>query len=458
MATSGVVGGSTIDVNSLVSQLVAAERKPLDDQLARAVSKNTLQVSATSALLGALSSFQSALNSLKTTNVFSGRSTTSTNKDVVTATAAANAAPGRYDIQVERLASSQQISSTAFAAGGTTVVGSGTLTLSLGETSFSINVADPANTLADIRYAINAAADNPGISAAIINAADGAHLVLTSTKTGAANEIQVTQTGTLAALEYTSDNQANYTQLRPAQDALATVAGYEVSSETNTLASVIDGVTLNLASALPGTTVSVEVGYDKAAAKDKINAFVTAYNSLRSMMTRLGGYDSTTKTGGPMLGDSILSSIDAEIRRTLSSPVSEAGDTVQTLAAIGITSSSKDGTLSIDATKLDTALANDFDGVARLFGNPETGVAAKLHAQITDRLADGAAIDTRNKNLQAEQRALTKKKDDIDVRMAIVKQTYMKQFTRLDTLLSSLSSTSAYLSQQLDSLPGWSSK
>jgi len=458
MATSGVVGGSTIDVNSLVSQLVAAERKPLDDQLARAVSKNTLQVSATSALLGALSSFQSALNSLKTTNVFSGRSTTSTNKDVVTATAAANAAPGRYDIQVERLASSQQISSTAFAAGGTTVVGSGTLTLSLGETSFSINVADPANTLADIRYAINAAADNPGISAAIINAADGAHLVLTSTKTGAANQIQVTQTGTLAALEYTSDNQANYTQLRPAQDALATVAGYEVSSETNTLASVIDGVTLNLASALPGTTVSVEVGYDKAAAKDKINAFVTAYNSLRSMMTRLGGYDSTTKTGGPMLGDAILSSIDAEIRRTLSSPVSEAGDTVQTLAAIGITSSSKDGTLSIDATKLDTALANDFDGVARLFGNPETGVAAKLHAQITDRLADGAAIDTRNKNLQAEQRALTKKKDDIDVRMAIVKQTYMKQFTRLDTLLSSLSSTSAYLSQQLDSLPGWSSK
>lgn len=458
MATSGVVGGSSIDVNSLVSQLVAAERKPLDDQLARAVSKNTLQVSATSALLGALSSFQSALNSLKTTNVFSGRSTTSTNKDVVTATAAANAAPGRYDIQVERLASSQQISSTAFAAGGTTVVGSGTLTLSLGETSFSINVADPANTLADIRYAINAAADNPGISAAIINAADGAHLVLTSTKTGAANEIQVTQTGTLAALEYTSDNQANYTQLRPAQDALATVAGYEVSSETNTLASVIDGVTLNLASALPGTTVSVEVGYDKAAAKDKINAFVTAYNSLRSMMTRLGGYDSTTKTGGPMLGDAILSSIDAEIRRTLSSPVSEAGDTVQTLAAIGITSSSKDGTLSIDATKLDTALANDFDGVARLFGNPETGVAAKLHAQITDRLADGAAIDTRNKNLQAEQRALTKKKDDIDVRMAIVKQTYMKQFTRLDTLLSSLSSTSAYLSQQLDSLPGWSSK
>ena len=458
MATSGVVGGSTIDVNSLVSQLVAAERKPLDDQLARAVSKNTLKISATSALLGALSSFQTALNGLKTTNVFSGRSTTSTNKDIVTATATATAAPGRYDIQVERLASSQQISSTAFAGGATTVVGTGPLTLSLGGTSFSVNIADPANTLADIRHAINAAADNPGISAAIVNAADGAHLVLTSTKTGAANAIEVTQTGTLSALEYTSTNQANYTQLRAAQDALATVAGYEVTSETNTLASVIDGVSLNLASASPGTTVSIEVGYDKAAAKDKINAFVTAYNSLRSMMTRLGGYDSASKTAGPLLGDSILSGIDAEIRRTLSTPVTEAGAFAQTLSAIGVNSSAKDGTLSIDASKLDEALANDFDGVARLFGNPQTGVAAKLHAQISDHLADGAAIDSRSKSLQDEQRALTKKKDDIDVRMAIVRQTYMKQFTRLDTLLSSLSATSAYLSQQIDSLPGWSTK
>jgi flagellar hook-associated protein 2 len=457
MATSGVVGGSSIDVNTLVSQLVAAERKPLDDQLARAVTKNTTQISATSALLGALSTFQSALNGLKTTNVFSGRSTTSTDKDIVTATATANAAPGTYDVEVERLASAQQISSTAFAGGATTVVGSGTLTISLGGTSFSVGVAEPGNTLADIRNAINSSTSNPGVSASIINAADGAHLVLTSTKSGAANAIQVTQAGTLSALEYTTGNTANYTELRPAQDALVNVAGYPTTSATNTLSGVIDGVTLNLASAKEGTTVSVTVGYDKDAAKDKIKSFVTAYNSLRSMMTRLGGYDSTTKTGGPMLGDSILSGIDAELRRTLSSPVAEAGAAVQTLASIGITSSAKDGTLSIDDTKLDAALASDFDGVARLFGNTETGVAAKLHSQITDRLADGAAIDTRNKNLKDEQRALTKKKDAIDLRMQIVQQTYLKQFTRLDTLLSSLSSTSAYLSQQIDSLPKWSS-
>lgn len=455
MATSGIVGGSSIDVNSLVSQLVAAERKPLDDQLARAASKNATQISATSALLGALSSFQSALNGLRTTAAFSGRSTTTTNDDIVTATASANAAPGRYDIEVEHLATAQQLSSTGFAQGATTVVGSGSLTLSLGGDSFTINVADPANTLADIRNAINSASNNPGISASIINAADGAHLVLTSTKTGAANAIQVSQSGTLSQLEYSPSNQANYNELRPAQDAELIVAGYPTTSATNSVTGVIDGVTLNLVGAEDNTTVTVEVGYNKAAAKDKVNAFVTAYNSLRSMLTRLGGYDAASGTAGPMLGDSLLSSIDSEIRRTLSNPVEEAGAAVQTLAQIGITTQ-KDGTLAVDATKLDNALANNFDGVSRLFGNAETGVAAKLHSQIADRIADGAGIDTRNDSLQKELKALEKKKTDIDLRMTMVQQTYLKQFTRLDTLLSSLSATSAYLSQQIESLPSWS--
>jgi flagellar hook-associated protein 2 len=453
MATSGVTGGSSIDVRSLVSQLVAAERKPLDDQVARATSKVTTQISATSALMGALSAFQNTLNNLKTTTAFSSRTTASTDADIVTATATATAAPGRYDIEVERLASAQQISSAVpFAQGSTQVVGTGTLTLSLGATSFTVNIGSTNNTLADIRNAINSAADNPGINASIINASDGAHLVLTSTKTGAANPIQVTQSGTLSQLEYSSGNQANYTQLRGAEDALVTVAGqYQATSATNVVEGVIDGVSLNLVSAEPGTTVSVDVLFDKKAAKDKITAFVAGYNSLRGMLTRLGGYDSASKTAGPMLGDALLSGIDAEIRRTLSTPVEAAGDVVQTLASIGITTQ-KDGTLSVEAAKLDSALANNFDAVSRLFGTAETGVAAKLHQQITDRLADGAGIDVRNDSLQAEQRALAKKTADINVRMTILQQTYLKQFTALDTLLSNLQSTSSFLSQQIESM------
>ena len=455
MATTGPVGGSSIDVQSLVSQLVAAERKPLDDQGARASSRLTTQISATSALLGAMSSFQASLNNLKTTTVFSSRTTSSTDTAILTAGATTSAVPGRYDVVVDRLASAQQISSNAFAQGGTQVVGTGTLNVSLGSTSFNVNIDSTNNTLAGIRDAINAASDNPGVTATLITASDGAHLVLTSSKTGASNPIQVTQSGGdggLSALEYTNLNQANYTQLRPAQDARVLVAGtYEATSSTNVVEGVIEGVSLNLVKAAPGTTVSIDVAFDKNAAKEKVNAFVTAYNQLRGMLTRLGGYDSASKTAGPMLGDALLSGIDSEIRRTLSTPVEAAGSAIQTLADLGVTTQ-KDGTLKVDATKLDSALANNFDSVARLFGTKETGVAARLYDQISARLADGAGIDLRNESLQTEQRALQKKAADINVRMQTVQQAYLKQFTRLDTLLSTLSSTSAFLSQQITAL------
>ncbi len=455
MATSGITGGSQIDVQTLVSQLVAAERKPLDDQVARAGSRVTTQISATSALLGSLSTFQTSLNNLRTTTAFSSRTTSSTDPAILTATATTSAVPGRYDVVVDRLASAHQISSNAFASGSSQVVGTGALNISLGSGSFSVNIDSTNNTLAGIRDAINTASSNPGVTATLINAADGAHLVLTSRQTGAANAIQVTQSGGdggLSALEYTNSNQANFTQLRPAQDSRVMLAGtYQATSSTNVIEGVIEGVSLNLVSAEPGETVSIDVMYDKTAAKEKVNAFVTAYNTLRGMLTRLGGYDAASKTAGPMLGDALLNSIDSEIRRTLSTPVEAAGAAVQTLADIGITTQ-KDGTLKVDGAKLDSALASNFDAVSRLFGTEDTGVAARLYDQISERLADGAGIDTRNESLQAEQRALQKKAADINTRMQIVQQTYLKQFTRLDTLLSSLSSTSAYLSQQIEAL------
>jgi flagellar hook-associated protein 2 len=456
MATSGIVGGSSIDVQGLVSQLVAAERAPLDAQLARANSKVTTQISATSTLLGALSSFQSSLSGLRTTTVFSGRAASTTDTTIATASASSSAVPGRYDIEVQQLASSHQISSVAFPDGSSSVLGSGQLTISLGSSSFSVTIGGDANTLADVRNAINSASDNPGVTATIINASDGAHLVLTSTKTGAAHTIQVTATGDLGQLEYTADNQANYTQLRAAQDAIVRVAGYETTSPNNVVEGVIEGVSINLLKAQPDTTVSIDVSYDKTAAKQKINQFVAAYNQLRSVLTSLGGYNAATQTAGPMLGDSLLSGIDAEIRRTLSAPVEAAGGgAVQTLADIGITTQA-DGTLKVDDVRLSRMLEDHFDAISRLFGTEGTGVAARLHKQIEDRLADGAALDVRTESLQAQKRALELKAAANEARIDMVRQAYLRQFTALDTLLSSLSSTSAYLSQQIDSLPKWS--
>jgi flagellar hook-associated protein 2 len=454
MATTTAVGGSQIDVQGLVQQLVAAERAPLDKQISRESGRVTTQISAVGTLMGTMSTFRSALSSLKTIDVFSTRKAVSGDDKVFTATAGATAVAGNYSIEVEKLAKAHQLSSSPFAQGSAHVVGTGTLTLSLGDKSFSLTIDDSNSTLAGIRDAINSASNNPGVRATLVQGTSGARLVLSSASTGAANDIEVAQSGGnggLAALVYNSGATTNYTQLTPAQDAIVNIANAKKTSATNVIEGAIDGVTLTLTGqSVAAATTNLAISYDSASVTTRINNFVNAYNTLAAQIKNLRGYDPTTKTAGPMLGDSLLSGIEGQMRRALSDAVPAAGDTYQTLASIGITTQA-DGTLKVDNTKLQKALSTDFTAVGKLFGS-EQGVAAKLFAQADERLKNGGALDTRSKNLVDAQKKIIDHKDDVDARMAVLQKAYVAQFTRLDTLLSHLQVTSSYLSQQIESL------
>jgi len=465
MATTGAVGGSQIDVQGLVSQLVAAERLTADKQIQRETTRVTTQISALGQLMGSLSTFRSALDSLKSIDAFNIRSATSSNEAVLTATAGGKAVAGSYDIEVTRLAQAQQISSNAFAGDSTAVVGTGTLTISLGSGSFTVDITDSNSTLAGIRDAINGSKNNPGVRATLIQGANGAKLVLSSSKTGAANTIEVAHSGGdggLSQIAYSAVAPGNYTVVKQAQDAAISIAGTSVASATNTIENAIDGVTLTLKK--PTTAESgpatLTVAQDTTAATARVKNFVNAYNTLVGQLNKLRSYDPLTKTAAPMLGDSLLNGIESEIRRSLSSVVPGQAPGFQTLASIGVQMTSGgaaslalDGTLSIDDAKLQKALTGNFEAVGKLFGSAD-GIAAKLYKQVDDRLKTGGAIETRSKNLVDQQRVLTKRKDDLDARMLIVQQRYLAQFTALDTLLSKLQVTSSYMSQQIASLPG----
>lgn len=454
MAT-GAVGGSQIDVQSLVSQLVAAERARPEAQIARDSGRVTTQISALGQLMGGLSSFRSALSSLNTIGVFNTRSAVSSQDALLTASAGAKAVPGSYDIEILQLAQAQQVSSGAFAEGGASVVGTGTLTLSLGERSFQVEITEAGSTLAGIRDAINAAGDNVGVRATLVHGSDGSHLVLSSSDTGAANTITVAQSGGdggLAQLEYSGASPGGYTLIKAAQDAIVNIANAQTTSADNTIANAIDGVTLTLKQPTSEESgpVTLTVGYDQTSVTTRIKSFVTAYNALASQVAKLRSYDAVTGTAGPMLGDSLLNGIEAELRRTLSSAVPGQAPEFATLAAIGITTQ-LDGTLGLDEAKLQKALSGNFEAVGKLFGSQD-GIAARLFAQVDARLKSDGAIETRSKNLVDQQRTISKRKDDLDARMVVIQQAYLRQFTRLDTLLSQLQVTSSYLSQQIDSL------
>lgn len=454
MATTGAVGGSQIDARSLAQQLVQAERASLDARITRQTAKTSTQISALGALKGALSTFRTALTPLKTVDVFSARKAVTSDKDVFTATTTSAAASGSYTVEVERLAKAHQLASTPFAGGSGTTVGTGTLTIALGAESFNVVIDSSNSTLAQIRDAINAAPDNKGVQASILNTTTGARLVLTSSKTGAANTIAVTQSGgdgNLVNLTYGAGNTANYTQASPAQDARVYIATFPFDSPDNSVDGAIDGVTLNLVVEKPGTVLNLTVSKDTGEATKRINAFVTAYNAMESQIAKLRSFDPTTRAAGPLLGDALLTGTEADLRRVISEKVVGAPEGFDSLASIGITTKA-DGTLQVDDTKLQKALSENFDAVAQLFGG-ENGVAAKLDTRIEDRLESGAALDARTQGLVKKQRDLQAEQTNINARMERKLQQYIKQFTALDTLLSRLSSTSAYLGQQLANLP-----
>ncbi len=353
---SGV--GSGLDINGLVTQLVSAENASRSAPILRRETAATTKISALGTLKGALSAFKGALTPLRNLEVFSVRKATSADATRFTATASSKAAAGSYDIEVIRLASAHRLASDPYLTGADTEIGYGSLAITVGDESFDVEIPQDANTLADIRDAINEASDNTGVQATLLNGTEGTRLVLTSRKTGAEHAIKVVASGGdggLAALNYDPSGVMNLTQKDEALDASVMISGFPVASSTNVIDDAIEGVTINLLKAEEGEEFTLNISFDSANVTTRIQNFVTEYNNMQAQLTKLGNYDAASKTGGPLLGDALLRSITQDMRRGLTSPVAGMSGDYTALASIGITTTAT-GTLELDAAKLNKAL------------------------------------------------------------------------------------------------------
>jgi len=446
--------GSGLDIASLVSKLVAAEKAPRQAQIQREQTSTVTEISALATLKGAMSNFNDSLSALKTQDVFSQRSADTDDADIFTATATTAALSGSYDIDVESLASAHQIASNAFAGGASGNVGTGTLTIGTGGVSFSVAIDDSHKTLAQIRDAINASADNNNlVRATIVTGSDGAHLMLTAQTSCANSAITVgvaDATGTLGNLAYSATSTGNYTEKHQALDAVVYVSGFKHTSPTNTISDAIEGVTITAKKADVGETHTLTISNDTNGTTAKIKKFVDSYNALEAQIAKLRAYDPQTKIAGPLLGDALLRGIESDIRSKVSGAVAGLTGNYQSLASIGITTN-KDGSLALDSDKLSKALSADYDGVAKLFGS-DNGVAARLSSSLTDRLADKADIATRTQALNAKSISLQKDSADLDTRMQDITARYNQQFNTLDSLLSTMQQQSSFLTQQLSQI------
>lgn len=443
MTTIGTAG--KLDVPTMVAQLVAADRAQADARLDRSERQINAQLSAIGTLRGAFSSLGSAVDALSSGDAANARKATVPAEANFAASAGTGAAAGRYRIEVEALATAHKLSSSAFAADA--VVGTGRLTVQAGDTTLDIDIDAGNATLAGIRDAINAAAGGRTVTATIVRGDDGDHLVLNAVDTGSAGALTVSASGGdggLSALSYApGDGGTGLQQRVAAEDARVRIDGVLRSSASNTLTDAIDGVSLTLTRAEPGTPRELAIAVDSSAQRSAAKSFITAYNAALSAISATTAYNPDTKVAAALNGDAMVRNAGRDLRETVSSQVTG-------LKALGI-SIQNDGSLKLDDAAFDAGMLKDPAAATRLFGGDAGSLAGRLDASL-DRLVDPQGLlDGRKSSLDDRAKSLSSQRSALDFRMSQAEARYRTQFTALDVLLTNLQSSSDFLTQQLAS-------
>ena len=467
IAAAGV--GSGLDINDLVKQLVAAEREPTEKRLNGREVEFQAKLSAFGVLKGALAEFQDTLKALKDPAAFQTRKATSSDETLLTANASREALAGTYRVEVTRLAQHHKLVSAGFASGDAEV-GTGTLTLAVGERSFEVAIGEDQNTLSAIQKAINDAPGNAGITASIIrvDGAEGepvAKLMLTADDTGNANKLRVTVADDdgdssdaqgLSRLAFDPDGvqQLSSVQQPPNDDldAELSIDGQTVTSASNRVSGVIPGVEINLLAAAAESPQQLVVGLDSEGMRSAIDHFVTKYNALVETFAQLASYDATTGETGTLFADATLRGLAGQLRRGLSDTVGSLIGGQNSLAAIGLTSD-RSGQLTVDEARLNASLESGLAELGKLFAG-EDGIAVRLDTVLAGYLGTSGALSSRMDGLNTRIADLNNQRGTLDQRMEALEARLLAQFTAMDALVSQLNSTGDYLTQQFSALEG----
>jgi flagellar hook-associated protein 2 len=483
----GITGiGSGIKIDEIVTALVNAERAPKTNQLDRLEKTTVARISAMGSLTSALNTFKTAVDSLNKASLFESRTASSSSASTLKVTAASTAPAGNYNVQVKQLATSSKVALQSVAGGNAATFNSGTLTISGGSSSFDVDITASNNTLAGMRDAINEAGKTSGVSATIISDDSGSRLVLSSTKSGAGNDIQiVANEDNLTAGDNSLTSQAFAPTVDPgnadafvppssttgaggvitkAQSSKISIDGLDLVRDTNRITDALEGVTLDLVAAqsstdlTDGKTISVTVGVDKSAVKTNLQKFVDAYNAListTSQLTAVVPVDGGKPVTGPLLGDSSIRNVLSSLRNEMVSVTGEGG--VRALADLGITSDWKTGQLKIDDTMLTKALDGNFDQVAGYLAG-DNGLMGRLSKSVGAYVGSTGVLKQRTDALQTTKLSVDEQRTALNKRVESLQNRLYAQYNAMDSLVSRLQKTSESLANQLASLPGFVKK
>jgi flagellar hook-associated protein 2 len=472
MATFTSLGvGSGLDLNTIVTKLVALERQPIAAMQSAANALQT-KVSSFGQISSLMGTMQTAADALTNPLLWSQSAVSSSDSSVVTVAASDNVTTGSYSVSVQQLAASQTLASSTPYASSSEAVGSGTLTLELGswnsnQSSFTgktgssalaidVTASDTVATLAD---KINGA--GAGVTASLISDASGVRLSLRSTATGAENGFRVTTADSdgnnsdasgLSALAFDPPGGATAMQLmQSGQDAKAKINGIDVTSTSNAVSGVVNGLTLNL-NKVSSSAVNVLANPDTAAIQTAIKSFATSYNAMMAYIGTQTKYDATAKVGGVLQGDSAATTLQTRLR-SMAGALSGASASFGRMSDIGL-EVQRDGTLNVNQTKLDKA-TTQLSELKKAFMTSDittpgnNGFARRYSDLATQALGVDGLVTTRTTGLQKlisrnsdQQTALSARVDAFQTRL-------VAQYTTLDSNVAKLNSLSAYVTQQI---------
>ncbi len=473
MATISSPGlGSGLDVDSIVTQLVAIERKPIE---ALATQKTALQAKLSS--FGLLQSYavniQDAAAALAKASLWKQTTAKSADASYVSATSSSSAMPGSYNVEVTQLAQAQTLASKTY-ANSTDSVGTGTLRIELGgwtagalpfipkdpPSQVDIPISVGEDSLESVRTKINAA--NAGVTASIVRDSTGARLVIRSTTTGLENSMRISavpadaavppSVATLNDLVFNNPaGSATMTQSLPPKNATGFVDGLPFTSSTNTLKDAVEGVTLTL-SKVTTAAVQVTVGVDSAAMQTALTNFAKAYSDINKYIVEQTKFDADKKVASPLQGDRATLSLQSQLRSMLGA-AGTASTAFTRLSDTGLELQA-DGSLKLNTAKFTTASAK-LSELSKAFTatdttNPSANGFAVRFQSLTEKMTQTqGTVTTRSQGLRDSITRNDRETARLEARVAQTQARLVRQYGALDASLTKLNGLNSYITQQI---------
>lgn len=460
MAGSTVSGiGSNIDTQAIVTSLVNAEKVPKQTQINTASQKATTTLSSIGKIQAALDAFRGALDNMTASSSFTGLTGSSSDEKVATMTASNTASNGSFRLIVSQLAQASKLSSKNFSGGTSTVVNASdkptTLTISQSGKGYDVNIPAGA-TLQQVRDSINTQFGTSGLSANIQTDSNGSRLILTSTTMG---------TGSDLTLSGSSGLDVGSTVVDDPKDALYSIDSVASVSKTNNIEGALSGVNIKLVSVSPlkttgdtntnpeRTATLITVSTNNTALKSGVKGFLDTYNALITAMsaetkvtTNLDG----STTAATLTGDSTMRSLQAAIRNEFNA-LSGSGQ-FKSLAQFGVTTSSSNGSLTLDDKKWDAAVKTNAADINSMFSG-STGMLARMKSATDDYAKSTTGIlATRSTSLSDTLKDLTKQQSSLDERMTLLTSSLSAKYNAMDTLVAQLRQQSTSVMTTLNAL------